>query len=89
MAVAISSSPQRRDHYLQIQHGRATIPVVLVHDVKTRWNSLLACLQRAKRCKEFTRQWMETYKEFRPLWLTDDEWKQVDYIIKVYFDLTA
>jgi hypothetical protein len=83
MAVALSSSPQRRDHFLEIQRGHVTIPVVLLQDVKTRWNSLLACLQRAKRCKEFTRQWMLKYTDFQPLWLTEDEWKQIDYIINV------
>jgi hypothetical protein len=40
-------------------------------------------LERSVRLREFTKDWLQTYPEFAPLWSTPEEWKQVEYILEV------
>ncbi len=81
LAIAVGASPQRREHFLSLQDGRVAIPVALVYDVKTRWNSTLGMLERALRMREFTKEWIKEYPSFKALWSTPDEWKQVRPLI--------
>ena len=83
MSIATGASPQRRQHFIQIQNDRVKIPTTLLYDVKTRWNSTLNMLERSVRLREFTKDWLQTYSEFVPLWSTPEEWKQVEYILEV------
>ena len=83
MSIAVASSPQRREHYLNLQKGHVEHPVTLIYDVKTRWNSTLNMLERALRMKDFTREWIREYECYMPLWSTPGEWKQVEYILEV------
>jgi len=83
LSIAVGSSPQRREYFLDIQEGRVKHPVSLIYDVKTRWNSTLIMLERALRMKNFTREWIKEYQAYAPLWSTPCEWKQVEYILQV------
>ena len=57
--------------------------MTLILDVKTRWNSTLAMLERAYRLRPYTREWLENYPDFQPLYTTDDEWHTVEYVLEV------
>ena len=97
LAVYIRGSPQRRDHFLKVQHdldkGQGKVPgqgLMPIQDVKTRWNSTFLMLRRAKRLRtainEYCRQFNCT--EFE---LDDEQWRQIDYLIyltKPFFDFT-
>ena len=83
MSIAVGASPQRRQHFIEIQNDRVEIPTTLLYDVKTRWNSMLNMLERSVRLREFIKDWLQTYPEFSPLWPTPEEWKQVEYILEV------
>ena len=56
---------------------------MLLYDVKTQWNSTLNMLERSLRLREFTKDWLDTFPEFVPLWSTPEEGKQVEYILEV------
>jgi hypothetical protein len=83
MSIAIGASPQRRQHFIEIQNDRVKIPTTLLYDVKTRWNSTLNMLERSVRLREFTKDWLQTYPQFSPLWSTPEEWRQIEYILEV------
>jgi len=83
MSIAVGASPQRRQHFSQIQNNRVKISTTPLYDVKTRWNSTLNMLERSVRLQEFTKDWLQTYAEFTPLWLTPEEWRQIEYILEV------
>ena len=68
---------------MDVQRGRVEQPVMLIYDIKTRWNSTLNMLERALRLKDFTREWIKDYPSYTPLWSTPSEWKQVEYILQV------
>jgi hypothetical protein len=53
--------------------------------VKTRWNSTLELLERACRLREFTCEWLKNpkYKDYRPLFTTQDELTVVKYVMEV------
>jgi len=83
MSIAVGALPQRRQHFIEIQNNRVKIPTTLLYDVKTRWNSTLIMLERSVRLREFTKEWLQTYAEFTPLWSTPEEWRQIEYILQV------
>jgi len=83
MSIAVGASPQRRQHFIKIQNNRVKIPTTLLYDVKTRWNSTLNILERSVRLREFTKDWLQTYAEFTPLWSTPEDWRQIEYILEV------
>lgn len=83
LAVVINGSPKRRDDFLETQRGKEAIAVTLILDVKTRWNSTLAMLERAYRLKAYTFCWLSQYPQYQPLFTTDDEWKAVEYVLQV------
>jgi len=83
MSIAVDASPQRRQHFSEIQNNRVKIPTTLLYDVKTRWNSTLTMLERSVRLRAFIKDWYQTYAEFPPLWSTPEEWRQIEYILEV------
>jgi len=83
MSIAVGTSPQRPQHFIQIENNRVKIPTTLLSDIKTQWNSTLNILERSVRLPEFTKDWLQTYGEFTPLWSTPEEWRQIEYILEV------
>jgi len=83
MSIAVGASPQRGQHFIEIQNNRVKIPTTLLYDVQTQWNSTLNMLARSVRLQEFTKDWLQTYAEFTPLWSTPEEWRQIEYILEV------
>ena len=83
MSIAAGASPQWRQHFIEIQNNRVKIPTTLQYDVKTRWNSPLNMLERSLRLREFTKDWLQTYAQFTPLWSTPEESRQIEYILEV------
>ena len=83
MAVVVNSSPKRRDEFLETQRGKELIAVTLILDVKTRWNSTLAMLERAYRLRPYIRCWLRQYPQFTSLYTTEEEWKAVEYVLQV------
>jgi len=83
MSIAVGASPQRRQHFIQIQNKGVKIPTTLLYDVKTWWKSTLNMLERFIPLREFTKDWLQTYAEFTPLWSTPEEWREMEYILEV------
>ena len=40
-------------------------------------------VERSAQLREFTKDWLHTYAEFTPGWSTAEEWRQIEYILKV------
>jgi hypothetical protein len=83
MAVVVNSSPRRRDDFLGKQKGKELIAVTLILDVKTRWNSTLAMVEKAYRLQPYMCLWLVDYPQFSPLFTTDEEWNAVEYVLQV------
>jgi len=82
MSIVVGASPQRRQHLIE-KNNRVKIPTTLLYDVKTRWNSTLNMLQRSVWLREVTKNWLQTYAEFTPLWSTPEERSHIEYILEV------
>ena len=76
LAVLITLTPGHRNKFIECQKAKVCISVLLIMDVKTRWNSILELLDRTYRLREFTRQWLQNskYTDYRPHSTTQDEW---------------
>jgi len=83
MSITVGASPQRRQHFIEIQNNRVKIPTTLLYDVTTRWNSTLNMMERSVRLREFTKDWLQTYAEFTPLRSPQDEGRQIEYILEL------
>jgi len=83
MSIAVGTSPQRGQNFIEIQNNRVKIPTTLLYDVKTLWNSTLTMLERSVRLQEFTKDWLQTYAAFTPLRSTPEDWRQIEYILEV------
>jgi len=85
LALLITLTPGRRNEFIDSQKAKVHIAVLLIMDVKTRWNSTLELLERAYSLREFTREWLQNpkYSEYRPLFTTQDEWTIVEYAMEV------
>jgi len=62
LAVLITLTPGRRNEFIDCQKAKVRIAVLLIMDVKTRWNSTVELLERAYRLREFTREWLQNPK---------------------------
>ncbi|KOS39661.1 hypothetical protein ACN38_g9487 [Penicillium nordicum] len=88
LAVYIRASPQRRCSFIALQPSGQGI--MLLQDVKTRWNSTYLMLRRAKRLRVFIIQFCDQFNE-QDFALDDDQWRQIDYLLcltKPFFDYT-
>src|SRR5437588_13046825 len=83
MEVVVNRSPTRRNDYLEIQKEAEQIAVTLILDVKTRWNSTLAMLERAYRLKTYTYRLLIQYPQYKSLFTTEKEWRAVEYVLQV------
>ena len=78
MSIAVGTSPQRGQNFIEIQNNRVKIPTTLLYDVKTLWNSTLTMLERSVRLQEFTKDRLQTYAAFTPLRSTPEDWRQIE-----------
>jgi len=82
MSIVVGVSSQRQQHFIEIENNRVKIPTTLLCGVGTRWNSTLNMLERSVRLREFTKDWVQTYAEFTPLWSTLEKWRPIEYILE-------
>jgi len=78
-------TPGRRNEFIDCQKAKVRIAVLLIMDVKTRWNSTLEMLECTYRLRKFTREWLnnQKYYDYRPLFTAQDEWTVVKYVMVV------
>lgn len=70
LAVYIRASPQRRDSFIALQPSGQGI--MLLQDIKTRWNSIYLMLRRAKRLRIFIIQFCDQFNK-QDFALDDDQ----------------
>jgi len=85
LAVLITLTPGRRNGFIDCQKAKVRITVLRNLDVKTRWSSTLELLERTYELWEFTCEQFQnrTYREYRPLFTTQNEWTMVNYVMEV------
>ena len=81
--VIVNSSLQQHDKFQGLQDGRELVAVTLSLDVKTRWNSTLAMLERAYRPHDYTEAWLALHSEFSMLTTSANEWHAIEYLIEI------
>jgi hypothetical protein len=84
LAVLITLTPGNRNESRDCQKAKVRIAELPIMDVKTHCNSTLELLERAYQLREFTREWLKNpnYSGYRPLFMTQDEWTIVKYVMK-------
>jgi len=85
LAVLITLTPGCQNEFIDYQKAKVHIAVLPIMDVKIRWNSTLELLELAYRLREFTRKWLQNpnYREYWPLFTTQDEQTIVKYVMEV------
>jgi hAT family C-terminal dimerisation region/BED zinc finger len=84
LVVKIRSSPQRREMFAR-QCGFSGVPVKgLVADVKTRWNSTFAMIERALEMREPLDNTVDADRELRKYQLAGDEWTLLATVCKLF-----
>jgi len=85
LPVLVTLTPCRRNGFIDCQQAKVRIAILLIMDVKTRWNSTLELLEQAYPLREFTREWLQNpnYTEYLPQFSTQDEWTVVKYVMEV------
>jgi len=68
-----------------LSKSQVHIVLLLIVDVKTRWNSTRELHERAYQLREFTREWLKNpeYNDYQQLILTWDEWTIIKYVMEV------
>jgi len=56
LAVLITLAPGRQNEFFDSQKAKVPIAVLLIMDVKSRWNSTLVLLDRAYQLREFSKK---------------------------------
>jgi len=86
LAVLITLTPGRRNEFIDCQTANVRIAVLPIMDVQTWWNSTLELLERAYHSLEFTQGCLTNpqYSDHRPLFITQDEWTILKYIMEVW-----
>jgi len=85
LAVLITLTPGRRNELIDCQRSKVRIAVLIIVDVKTRWNSTQELLEHSYRLREFTWEWLKNpkYSDYRPLFTSQDQWTIVEYVMEV------
>jgi len=85
LAVLNTLTPGRRNEFIDCQKGKVRIAVLAIMDVTTRRNSTLELLERTYHLWEFTREGLQNpkYREYRPLFTTQNEWTIGKYVMEV------
>lgn len=82
MAIAIGASPQRLERFRALQTDKS---LLLIQDVKTRWNSTYDMLLRAWTLRQTIAEWIrgENDQRFETLHIKKQEWQQVLLLIRL------
>jgi len=85
LAVLITLAPGPQNEFIDCQKAIVCIAVLPIMDVKTFSNSTLELLECAYRLGEFRREWLQNpkYREYRPLFTTQDELTIAKYVMEV------
>jgi hypothetical protein len=59
------------------------VGVTLILDVKTRWNSTVAMLERAYRLCNHTEAWIALHPEFSMLGTSVNKWRAMEYLMEI------
>jgi hypothetical protein len=82
LTVFVSSSPQRRQFFKQLQiDDRAPSTLTLIQDVATRWDSTCHMLVRALKLQRTIDSFTRSFPKAVCFSLDPSEWKQVQYLI--------
>jgi len=83
LAALITLTPGRRNDFFDCQKANVRIAVLLIMDVKTRWDCTVEFLESAYRLWEFTHERIQNHKysEYRPIFSTQDEWTIRKYVM--------
>lgn len=80
LAIFINASPQRKEKFKDLQKEIRNPQLVLIQDVRTRWNSTYLMLERARRLRSELDKYCRLY-EIDHMILNSDEWRQIDYLL--------
>ncbi|KAJ5982337.1 hypothetical protein N7451_012437 [Penicillium sp. IBT 35674x] len=78
LAVYINGSPQRKEAFLNLQPNGQKL--VLIQDVRTRWNSTFLMLRQAKRL-HITLDEYCSHHDQPHFALSAEGWRQIDYVL--------
>ncbi|KAF7363114.1 Dimer-Tnp-hAT domain-containing protein [Mycena venus] len=94
ITIKICSSPQRRQRFRaasksvymaneRAPSGKPLTSLMVIRDVKSRWNYTEAMITRGLLLRKAIDQWVFEREELRPLLLTTDEWKMLESLGKI------
>ncbi|KAF7328569.1 Dimer-Tnp-hAT domain-containing protein [Mycena venus] len=94
ITIKICSSPQRRQRFKATSRsiytaderapsGKPLTSLMVIRDVKTRWNYTEAMITRGLLLRKAIDQWVFDREELRPLLLTTDQWKMLESLGKI------
>ncbi|KAF5372244.1 hypothetical protein D9758_004983 [Tetrapyrgos nigripes] len=91
ITTKIVSSPQRRESFRECARKKYTNPLVdknekgtplaklmVIWDVRTRWNYTHAMLKRARLLRKAVNEWVHLHEEFHELTLSLNDWKWLE-----------
>ena len=83
--VLVTHTPGHRNKFIDSQTAKVGIGVLLMMDVKTRWNLTLQLLEHADQLREFASEWLQNRKcsDYRPLFTSQDKCTIAKYVMEV------
>lgn len=81
--VGIRKSPQRREIFSRQCVAASIKPKVVIRDVRTRWNSTHAMLERAKELRQPYDLTLTSIPKLRKYSLLDEEWEKIYELINL------
>ena len=84
VAVFVTLTPGCWNEFIDCQNTKVRIAVIPMVGVKPQCNSTPESLEQAYQFEVFTHQWLKNpkYKDYWPLFTTQDEWTIVKYVIE-------